>query len=498
MEERASRLMAGLAGEGYEVKSGYFRLYTEEDCAYSYDVMKSCYGNNPAAPYVLFAAPAWPDEFVDPATQMAFGPTLAGYNATFRLDPREAIVIFGHLPPQAAYFGLQTYLFTREGTYDETSATYNFVKTHFPDMLGFLFGTVPQNAKRIQVLASLGNSINNVVIEGQSGAAFGQDRVLVITADQFMDGAVRQALATLSVPEANIYTEPIPSTMVVGLDEAADEFLTVIRYAEPGDGGAPGTPSDLWRNELPLTVLRVRDTRPDRPPQPYGPPALEARMAEDESGLKDDLLKLVSELNRRWGQRCTQAGCSDRAASFIDLQAQPINLVGPVCTTIGMNCLGDTQDTTYQTTTNLPLGSRDVYAVVGTLGTRTGNATYVGLSVNDSLLLKGVTNISSEQLKDSALDYAGVLGDASLFYAYYFARDCSGLEALTGGHCYSISETELPPCAQPGDPTCHNLKLIQREYIHPGTQRGPAATLLPRLIRLEKPRLYLPLLVRNR
>ncbi len=178
---------------------------------------------------------------------------------------------------------------------------------------------------------------------------------------------------------------------------------------------------------------------------------------------------------------------------------QPINLVGPTCTEIGMNCLGDTQDTTYQITPNLPLDGGEIYAVVGTLGTETGNATYVGLSVNDSLLLKGVENISSDQLRGTALDYAGTVNNADKFYVYYLARDCSTVQDLTGGHCFSISPTALPLCSRPGSPDCHYLKIIQREYIRQGTQRGPDSTLTlaPRLIKFWRVQAYLPMVYGN-
>ena len=73
----------------------------------------------------------------------------------------------------------------------------------------------------------------------------------------------------------------------------------------------------------------------------------------------------------------------------------------------------------------------------------------------------------------------------------YFARDCKGakLEALTAGSpCYSIGD-QLPDCPDLKDLTCAMLVLSVRDYLLPGTQRGPAAalTLSPRVIILEKP-----------
>ena len=68
VESVARRLIDQLEKQGYEVARGYFKLYTKEDCGASYDVMGTCFGNNPAAPYVMPVVPSWPDEWVDPAT----------------------------------------------------------------------------------------------------------------------------------------------------------------------------------------------------------------------------------------------------------------------------------------------------------------------------------------------------------------------------------------------------------------------------------------------
>ncbi len=123
VESTARRLIRDLTKDGYKVARGYFKLYTQSDCPYSYEVLKTCLGNNPAAPYVISIVPAWPDEWMDPGTAGMLGPTLEGYNASYRLDPREAIVILGKLPPPAAYFGVQTYLVSRPGEWDVDSDT---------------------------------------------------------------------------------------------------------------------------------------------------------------------------------------------------------------------------------------------------------------------------------------------------------------------------------------------------------------------------------------
>ncbi len=324
-----------------------------------------------------------------------------------------------------------------------------------------------------------------MVIERRSGAAFGRFRYFIITPDRFMDKQVRQALHRLKVPDKDVFSEAIPSNMNLGLGADADDFVTLIRYAMPLDGGGEGSPSDGWRHNPPLTVLRVRDTRPHRPPQLY--PAWvdnspERRTAVDERGLKASLTQLVKQVSERWGQPCGQDDCADRALSFIDVQSYPMNLVGPLCDNIGMDCLGDTQDASYQFRPGFSFDHGEVYAVAGTLGTVTGNATYVSLAVNNTHLRLGAVNVNGDELRGSAASYA-VADNPDKFYVHYFTRDCTGLETLTSGYCTSIEDTEI------GVPAGVDASFVERDYIRVGTQRGPdSKLLLPSVVlKLQRP-----------
>lgn len=469
VESVARRLTNNLKKDGYEVERGYFKLYTEEDCPTSFAQMKNCFGNNPAAPYVMFSVPNWPEEYIDPATDEAFGLNLDGYSTSYRLDPREAIVILGVLPPQASYLGLQTYLFTRETKFDMTSPTYLFMQDK-PPLMRMFFSTVPGNSERVVSLASLSNSINHKVIENQSGQAFDQQRYIIITPDEFMNDTIREALKKISVEEDNIFTEPIPSNMNLGLDKSADDFVSLIRYAMPDDGGEAGTLSDKWRNELPLVVLRIRDTKTDRIPETY--PSFvepEQRPIASEFYLKDDLTKLVGAVIQKWGQ--TQATLN--LVQMLRVQPAPINMIGPKCFQIGMNCLADTQDASYQYSFPLSLYENNIYAVVGTVGTRTNNATYVGLGLTSTVRMLGFDNRSDNDLEDTANGYAPFVNNTDKFFVYYFTRDCSGLDSLTGGNCVEISNDDLPICLDQTDPGCNKLSISIRDYMPFGSQRGP-------------------------
>ncbi len=491
VESTARRLMHDLKKDGYEVSRGYFKLYTQSDCPYTYETLNTCLGNNPAAPYVIPIVPAWPDEWVDPGTANILGPTLEGYNASYRLDPREAIVILGKLPPPAAYFGLQTYLLSRPGTWMEDSAQYQFVKAYIPALFHTFFSTLPKHEERLQSWADLSNPINNVVIQNGSHNVWNQERYFVITPDKTMDLAIRQALAGLDIPDDFVFTEQIPSDMTIGLAEESDDFMTILRYAMPVDGGADGARSNAWREDLPLIVLRIRDTRSTHQSQAYPPVKFEARSGATppEINLKPDLITLAKAVCDRWGQPCDLEGAAfdQRARPLLNMPLPPLSMTGPECLKVGMNCLAPNEDTTFFMSARLPLPDKLVYAVVGALGTRTGNATYVGLGLNDSLTQLGFDNISNEQLAGSADEYD--LPNRDQFFIQYFARDCTGLEDLTAGsHCYSIGD-KLPACYDPADLSCSMLALSLRNYILPGTQRGsaPELTLSPRLIALQRP-----------
>ncbi len=109
--------------------------------------------------------------------------------------------------------------------------------------------------------------------------------------------------------------------------------------------------------------------------------------------LQDDLAHLAAAVAGRWGQ--PQA--LGKAQKFMILQQAPFNQVGPDCIEIGENCLADTQDTSYQYSLPLPITDTTVYAALGALGTRTGNATYVGLGLSSSRRLLGFDNLSEHR-----------------------------------------------------------------------------------------------------
>ncbi len=459
LQQKADSLRADLESRGYQVEQGAVNLFTIEDCTYAIESLGNCMGNNPAAPYILVSVPLWQDEFRDEKMKDIFGPLKNGTWATYRLSEREAIVILGLLPPPGGYFGLQTYAFSRQGTINTEDEVYQSVED--PMLRGILFDDAP-NPERVLVFSSIGNSNNNVVIEQKSGAAFEQQRFFVVTPDAVMEREMTNALLRAGVPDGDqIFSEPVSDDVVrVGLESGDDDMMTLIRYAQPDDLEA----GEQWRQGLPLIVFRVRDTDTVRAVEPYPTPVYEAKNGNSELELEDDLSGLAQAVKEQWGQ-------TDAPNQELQSLQLWVDLTGHHCLQRPMNCLGDTQDTDYQISPSLSLDSGNVIAVVGTLGTATDNATYVSLSANWFEVLKGVVNISDEELRGSASGFAATVDNTDKLYVQYLARDCTGLSG-----CHVITEETIPPG--------QTLKVMQRNYVVLGTKRGanPELLLNPKVI----------------
>lgn len=493
----STRLVASLRSSGFQVNPGYTELYTQKECKeYTYPVLKNCLANNPAAPYVAPVVKTWPGEYVDPAAMNAFGKTPPGYTGTYRLDPQDAIVVYGRMPPPGRYMSLQTWEFSQNGRW--SADTYaRWAKTpDRPVPMQYLFDTIPPDGRqsgRTQSVSALGDTVNNVVMERQAGYSFGKDRYFVVTPSATTDHAVRQALQAQGVPDADIFTEQIPSSDShgpigpLGMGSDAIDFVSAFRYAVP-DPGQEAT-AEEWRAHPPLKVLRLRPPGSLGPVQRYGALTFAPRTASNEAYLSGDLDNLLDAVCARVTVTAhLRSGDCTRPSSALSMvdPVQDLGWTGPYCRGVNMNCLGDEQDAVYWLGRPLPLDSGQVYAVVDTLATETGNATYAALSVNDASLLAGVANILNTGLKGSADGYGNTVRNSGKFFVHYFTRDCAVLRGLPGGprNCTSITTQMLPSHADTsaeGDPALHGTFIASlRDYIKPGTERGPKSSeLLP-------------------
>ena len=476
LELKVQDFSNALKESGYQVIRGYWALWTTEDCKYALQTLGNCYGNNPTAPYVLAFLPHWKDEFVDQSLNHLLAAGQRNMTPNYRLGEREALVVLAELPPPARYFGMQTNVFTGNDTLDPSDSVYQILSStpELADLRSIVFSASP-NPDRMMFVASIGNSINNVVIEEQSKETWGQQRFFVITPDQDMADAMAAQLAALEgVDSSQVFTEPVsPSLANLGYGPEADDFITYMRYSMPNDIVL----GEHWREQLPLTILRVRDPHSASATNPFEIPIYTPKEANfDEYELESDLSSLVEAVKDYWGDQDADPVAFRSLSIWIDLIGQHcLGGVGPpapideiVLPRGPMNCLGDSQDADYQISGDtFYLDDDQVIAVIGTLGTETGNATYSSLSVNWFPELVGVLNRDDVVLEGSAIKFKEALANPAThkkFYVYYFARDCSGLYPW----CQEISRSMVPR----GD----TVKIVQRNYINPGSNCGPDPT----------------------
>lgn len=493
-------LIDNLKQSGFKVSQGYAKPYNfDPNCLQNtYPVYGNCFLGNPAAPYVIPVVKSWPDEYVDPATANGFVDTDPGYSATYRLKPREAIVIYGQMPPPGRYMGLQTWEFSKHGKWK--SKDYNYW-ANVPDLvipIQYLFDTIPPNkprSRRLITFSALGDAVNNVGMQWQSDEYPFSDPLsdppvlqtfyFIVTPSATTDNAIRLALQAQGVSDSDIFTEPIPRRDnlgpigPLGMGKNAIDFITAFRYAVPDPGYAQEAAD--WRASPPLTVLRVRAPASLGPVQRYNPLTFEPRAGKDEAYLAGDLQNLVDAVCNSVGSNSNLASADCVQPPVMTDPVSDLGWVGPYCRDVGMDCQGDQHEAIYYLSSPLPIDSGQVYAIVDTLATETGNATYVALSANAASIMGGVANILDTGLKGSAGGYTNTLGNTDKFFVHYFTKDCTVLANVPGGtdNCTELSDATL------GDPTLRGSFIYSlRDYIAQGTERGPdpSKVLTPRLL----------------
>lgn len=472
-----SPLQARLKSQGYESLEGTTSVFGIDECHRLIPAFGNCFGNNPAAPYLIVGTPYWSDEYIDPFYGDVV--TLDGTNfGPHRVRADEAIVILGRTGPEAAYSGIQSYLFSRRGEPGRgLTALLSYLK---PDVLQPIFMEAP-NKSRFMSFASLGDSINNAVIAKSVGATsgFDQDIAVISTANRDLAEALRQNLISLNFPASRIFIEKLPNLLSLGYGEGADDLMTLIRYSLPKDAVA----GNKWRYSSPFKVLRVRKQVEETAVRRFGAPVLTAKEGTREWSYRRPLDQLTTLV------RQTLNVPGDAVQSTL-IPSNLIALSGPDCIKNQMNCLGDSQDTdSYRLSSSVVVGQRDVLIVTGVNHTETGNATYVSLAVNNSSVLLGVESVSqtgaaagfiSGSLKNSTeaiiklspvTPSVELLRDKSKLYVQLFARDCTGLP-----QCTELSVDTLPLDAP--------ALIIQRAYIRPGDVVGadPVQLVSPQMI----------------
>ena len=113
-----------------------------EDCK----DLNTCYGNNPDSPYGLPMLPRGVGENTD-FDEWGKPLEVEGMSPTWRLQPNDAVVIFGDSPPEMRYWGITNYIFSKH--YNDTVGKNTTVSP---------VSQCPQPPARCEIFADLGDT----------------------------------------------------------------------------------------------------------------------------------------------------------------------------------------------------------------------------------------------------------------------------------------------------------------------------------------------------
>ena len=421
-----SAFRESLQNAGFLVQDGIMAPADPYAAFCNYDI-PSGFGFNTASPYAVTSLPDAPDQ------------TATNYLPfTFRLRPDEAAVYIFHTPPKVKYFSCTAYMMRKWST--------------------------TTNAQK-QVYASLGDTLNHESIYtegtpyGASGDVYNQLTMVIMTADQNLDGRVRSAAVGAGYNEAIINTMVIPSkTVRMGVDPTGDEFSFLLRTALFEDDNQRQAYFDGLRSSA--VVLRITPLS-QISLNPFPEPALRVRgSGTTEFEYMADMDELKLSIISRF---------PDYSVQMIDTKQWLVEGAEGIQREIDV--LGENRDAAYIRSDDFTLSGGEYLMIYGLLHARTGKATYTNINLYDGSTLENgekanlsVTSVSgASDLLDTAVDYLPGNSNADKFYAYKVARDCGN-----DPHCLQVP-TGLCPRAN-----METMYLVTRAYLEPGRKVGPA------------------------
>lgn len=463
-----------LSQYGYSSSQGNTYLMTNEECPLYISIFNSCFDQNPAAPYIIPQVPT-EQSYVDPfyAEQLTtIGPNGLPTNIIYRLGDNDALVTIVSYPPKAAYLGYQSYVFTSESS-------------NYPIKVPLQI--VSPDPARYELFASIGNDINNVIVQNQNGVPWGGNvEVYITTSNQALANALIANATAQHINPNSIFIEPVGSNVRTGNGSSADDLVTLIRYAVPESD----SDASSWISGLSSNVLVYKVSNPDIAVSRYGVNQYTARIGTtNEQALQSQLSDLAALLQTylATAQGGTVAVNSTIPSSADNASFIPsFGFVGSVCLEKGTVCLGDNQDSsTYANLSLKMLGSSETAFIVGVNHNQLNNADYISNAISNAATSAGVAS-SSQTNPDSVGFNKGVLtGSAQAvldqlsitippslapalpyLYVTFVARDCSNPTiAAASTYCINLMGDSLIPADGP-------ILITERSYIRPGTTTG--------------------------
>jgi len=402
-----SAFRALLENDGFMVQEGNLSFF-DVIGFYNKGFTKSCFGNNPATPYVAFWLPPGPGQ-----TGRSVLKSPKGLAVDWHLGPDEAVVYIGRTPPECSYFSYRSYVFDK---------------------------FYPYEGEYKRVFGDLGDALNQKTIktggtpDGSEGNPFNQTTLIVSTADRGIAERIIEAAESAGYPSSITNIDVIPSSILnMGLDNSSDTFAFIIRlnfFLDPLAGNA-------FVNHPPGTVLRITPKEPAKPDL-YTVPQLRVRGTGNASEL--NLMPALNELRAAILAKYGNSSATETGPHiWLYTPAQGYDGIQR-----GANVLGPNRDAFYLNSTTFTLGNDpDEFLIVyGVNHATTGKAIYSNFALYGADILNGVGCVNSENLSGTAEEYLPGNPEAKYLYVWKVARNCSDdpycLEIPWGVKAYGI------------------------------------------------------------
>jgi len=419
------RFRAIASATGHLIGDGLLTFATYDGCC---DLDADCLGNNPATPYGTYALPLAPGE-LPPATDVfaPWGEIPAGYHRNHHFREDEALVMIGRTPPAVKYFGLRSYI------------------NHRID---------PNTGEKRELFASLGPSLNNLVVARDRGVAPDEihdtEFIVVTTADRAMELQVTGWLEEAGFDLANVHYDRMTHQVArFGLHETADTFSVQWRMAVAEDVAA----MDAFRTDPSATVLRITPPTELAAAEPHGWPDLPVGgSGQTELFLLGALIQLELAIG------------AHHVGYEGDVRAPTLANVNTL-TCIPDCGIADIHDRFTAKGEFFKMQADEYVVVFGPNHELTGKASYASFAFMNEANQYGFIDVDSEEMRGSASFYLPDHPLADQLYAYTVARSCVG---------HSEPCVEVPTaCPYPDLDT--RMKLTVRAYLEPATGSAPIA-----------------------
>jgi hypothetical protein len=471
----------------FRVVQGNIFLMTASDCPTFIAIFNSCFGNNPAAPYIIPQPPV-EDSYVDPHYAKDLntpGPNGKPTNIIYRLTDHEALVTIVSYPPKAAYLGYISYVFT------SLISNYAGITPPTPP-------TPSPDPKRYDIFGSIGNDVNDVVVQNQLGVPPWNNAIVayITTSNENLANALIERAKKHGIDPKSIFIEPIGSNVITGIGRVADDMVTLMRYAIPRFVPL----STAWTYFIKRNVLVYKVSNLSVPVQRFG--------ANDYTPhrVNTDEKTYVPSIQRALRQLATLLTNYLAVKQFSTAESRPLmpttkvnakgvpdaGLVGSYCIQYGIDCLGDDQDTsTYALLRLSKLGAEETAFVVGVNHNcpNLDNTRYVSVGIYDSDDQTGVAAASQTNPQAVGFDRGSLNGSAQgilVALGISIPSDYRDLkDNLPNLYVAALARNITNPTIAPASQYAINLRdtpirlplraellITERSYIVPGKTAG--------------------------